>query len=799
MTAIKHDTRHRSAGLRETTFALMLLLFGAGVSAKARGAEGLNTWTPLGPGPIFNGRTVVSGRINIAVSHPTDANVMYVGGDGGVWKTTNYLTTDAGGPTWISLTDNFPSLAISGKSLALYPGNPDMLYAAASGPNGGILKTIDGGSHWEYLFSDVFSAATVSALIIDPTNSNTIYVTVSGTAPSGMPVIGGVYRLHFANTGSTWVNLTSKTAPGSVATDVLIDPTNPKVFYAGLVKATDGSQNGVYRSVDGGETWQLLTNGIYNGSQQVGEWIALAMAPSSPQNVYTTIFQPGNSSTSPKVQRFRTSDSGNSWSMLSLPPAGNDPPQDYRSWHVVLGVDPHSPNIVYANAKEPQFVASTDSGQTWRRLFTGRQFSNCGCIEDVVNAYFDSTGALAYVGDRGIQRVAAPLIPNPTIVSKQGNLGNFLFYNVTLDPRNPQRGFGVSQDQLKVVQFNGEPRWTYASTGTEVGKVLIDPHDPAIVYNLASLQTTFVTRSTDGGSQWTAASNGIDTNEFSLSEQYNQDAYNAFALDEHRPSRLVLGGESVWQTLNGGANWTQISPVLSPTGGSGGGSPTPTPTATPTPANITAVAIAPSQPDTIYAATADGRFWATFDGGITWPERDQGLPVASGNEALDIVIDPAHRNHVFIQMAPSKAAQSRAQTVPVGGAVQGRVWMTNDGGSSWTSLDSGIPTNLLVMSLAVDWRFRPPILYAGTTRGVFFSTDLGMSWALFGQGLPSTIVRGLQILPRHGMLVAATFGRGIYQTQLATPSPTATPASTSSPTPRPHPSARPRLTPAPRP
>ena len=138
-----------------------------------------------------------------------------------------------------------------------------------------------------------------------------------------MPVIGGVYRLHFANTGSTWVNLTSETAPGSVATDVLIDPNNPKVFYAGLVKATDGSQNGVYKSVDGGESWQLLTNGIYNGSQHVGEWIALAMAPSSPQTVYTAIFQPGNSSTSPKLQRFRTSDSGNSWSMLSLPPAGN--------------------------------------------------------------------------------------------------------------------------------------------------------------------------------------------------------------------------------------------------------------------------------------------------------------------------------------------------------------------------------------------------------------------------------------------------------------------------------------------
>jgi photosystem II stability/assembly factor-like uncharacterized protein len=735
LTAVKHDTRRGGARLWKSTVALMLLLFGAGVSAKAWGAEGLQTWRPLGPGPIFNGTTVVSGRIDIAVSHPTDANVMYVGGTGGVWKTTNYLTMRAPGPTWVPLTDNFPSLDIFGKTLALYQGNPDILYAAAAGPNGGILKTVDGGAHWEYLLNDVFSAGLFGALIINPTDSNTVYVAVKGTAPGGTPVAGGVYRLNFTNTGSTSVNLTSEVAPGSVATDVIIDPSNPLVLYAGLVNATDKNKDGVYKSVDGGESWQLLTNGLF-----IGEWIALAMAPSSPQTVYTTIFQPGNTSTNPSLQRFLTTDAGNSWSALTLPPAGTfGTQQDYRSWHVVLGVDPSAPNVVYANAHEPYFVASTDSGQTWRTLFLQ---------EDPVNAYFDSTGALAYVGDRGIQRSVAPLEPNPTFVSKQGNLGNFLFYNVTLDPRDPRRGFGVSQDQGKLVQFTGEPTWTYASTGTEVGKVLIDPLDPDVVYNLASRQTTFVTRSTDGGSQWTPAHNGIDPSEFPVSEQFNQDAYNAFALDEHRPSpsRLVLGGQSVWQTLDRGANWTRISPVLSPKGGSGGG-----------PASITAIAIAPSQQKTLYAATEDRRFFATFDGGTNWRERDLRLPVGQGNETLDIVVDPANPSRVFIQT--------------IGNAAHGRIWMTNSGGVFWIKLDRGIPTNLAVMSLAVDWRFRQPTLYAGTERGVFFSTDLGTNWALFGQGLPRTVVHGLQILPTNGMLVAATFGRGVYQIPLPIPRP----------------------------
>ena len=732
--------------MNKAAVGLMLLLLGAAAFPDTRSGERSAIWTPLGPAGLrnvtTNGPPVVSGRVDVAVSDPMDANVIYVGagsggsnvvGGGGVWKTTNYLTADPAGPTWVPLTDDFPSFSIFGKSLALYPGNPDILYAAASGPNGGVLKTVDGGTHWEYLFSDLFSGALFSALVIHPTDPNTIYVGVRGIAAGGPALEGGVYRLTFTDSGSTWRNLTSEVAPGSVATDVLIDPTDSLVLYVGLVRATDANKNGVYRSTDGGESWQLLTNGLLSGSQ-VGEWIALAMAPSSPQTVYTTIFKPDNSSSNPSLERFLTTNAGATWSMLHPPPMANGK-QDYRSWHVVLGVDPKAPNVVYANATEPFFIRSTDFGQTWATLYR---------CEDPVNAYFDSTGALALVGDRGIQRAVAPsdCVPedtccSPAFVSRQGNLGNFLFYNVTLDPRNLRRGFGVGQDQLYLAKFTGAPRWTYVQgIGFEFGKALIDPHDPSIVYSLAPLRQTFVTRSTDGGTQWTDISNGIDRSEFD-GTGFREATSNAIALDEHQPSRLVLGGQRVWQTLDRGENWTQMGRVLSPG------------------ASITAIAIAQSQRDTVYAATEDGRFFATFDGGSNWVERDQGLPLGSANLTLDIVIDPAHPNHVFIQTS--------------GLAAQGRVWMTNDGGSSWSRLDAGIPTNLLVLSLAVDWRFRHPILYAGTSRGVFFSTDAGMNWSLFGQGLPCTMVLGFQILPKNGMLVAATFGRGVYQIPLAIP------------------------------
>jgi len=735
--------------MRKATVALMLLMFEAGALA-ASGAEGSQTWRPIGPAPISTGFanfTVASGRVDVAVSDPTNPNVMYIGagaggggGGGGVWKTSNYLTADAGGPTWVPLTDDFPSLSIFGKSLALYRDNPDILYAAAGGPNGGILKTVDGGAQWDYLLSDVFTSALFSALVIHSTDPNTVYVAVRGSVEGATPIAGGVYRLTFANTGASAVNLTAGVAPGSVATDVLIDPTNPLVLYAGLVRARDSTNNGVYQSTDGGKHWQLLTNGLLSGSQ-VGEWIALAMAPSAPQTVYTTIFKPENSPAFGVLRRFVTTDAGNSWSMMNQPlvdNTGQPTKSDFRFWHVVLGVDPSAPNVVYVNAKEPFFMRSTDFGQTWATLYR---------CEDPVNAYFDSTGALAYVGDRGIQRAVAPsdcppqdACCSPAFVCKQGNLGNFLFYNVTLDPSDPHRGFGVSQDQIDIAKFTGEPTWTYVidsghGIGAEVGKVLIDPQDSDVVYNRSPLPPngTFVKRSTDGGITWVAISNGIDMSEFSTALP-TQAPNNAFALDEHRPSRLVLGGQRVWQTLDRGANWTPMNPLPSPT------------------ATITAVAIAPSRGETLYAATEDGRFFATNDDGTTWLERDQGLPLGSGNQTQDIIIDPADPNRVFIQTN--------------GLTTNGRVWTTNDGGSSWTKLDADLPPNLLVFSLAVDWRFHRPTLYAGTTRGVFFSTDSGRHWAPFGQGLPRTIVYGLQLMPRNGLLVAATFGRGVYQIRL---------------------------------
>jgi hypothetical protein len=218
--------------------------------------------------------------------------------------------------------------------------------------------------------------------------------------------------------------------------------------------------------------------------------------------------------------------------------------------------------------------------------------------------------------------------------------------------------------------------------------------------------------------------------------------YNALALDPSNGQHLVLGGTQVWQTTDGAGSWSAISPVLSQAGG--------------TPVNIAAVAVAASNSNVIYAGTQDGKVFVTTDGGALWSERDGSLPVTAAQVALDFEIDPTNPSCAFAVLTGT-------------GAATGGVWMTTDGGQTWTNITGTINADIEVWDLAADWRSTPPVLYLGSDNGVLVSTDLGGAWMPFGEGLPNTTVRRLAFLPANNLLVAATFGRGAFQTTVSPP------------------------------
>jgi photosystem II stability/assembly factor-like uncharacterized protein len=727
-------------------FRFILALLVLAVTAAAAGAPTMrpHNWTFLGPAPVFDGSTRFSGRIDVAVPDPLNPNVMYAGAGagggtagGGIWMTSNWLS---GNPVWQPLTDRLPSLSIFSKSLTLFPSpRGAILYAAAQGPNGGIMRSTDGGRHWKYLAQNIFNGSLFGAIVVSPADSGTVYVAAGGNGTHGL------YKSIDA--GVNWSNVTNSSIGLGNATDVVIDPNNPSVLYTGIINgsAPGATNGGIYKSTDAGQSWAPMTLALPAGFA-IGDFIALRMAPSNSNYVYATVFGSQNATKNPQLQRLRTIDGGASWQLLTLPNAkvpsmcGTTPNnmQDYRYWHVVLAVDPGNPDVVYANACEPTFVVSQDGGSSWTELPT---------VDDVVNVFFDDSGNLVLVGDRGIHLSSNPLSMNPTFTSMQGNLGNFLIHTLALDALNLSMVDAVVQDQLSGLQYSGSTTWNYLSAGYEVGRFLINPANDNLAYTWGfDGKAIFLKRSENGGQTWMAEMFGLNIGDFEAED--TQTPYNAFVLAPDNPALLVLGGQHVWEALDQGPsqplNWSMLP--AAPSAGN----------------QITAIAVAPgTNAQTIYAGTEGNRFFSTTNAGASWNNIS---PQPSITDAITtaIVIDPQNPQRLFINTAAASAESWDLNgTTPT---VPGRMWMTINGGASWSNIDGNLPANLAVHTLAADFNFHTPALFAGTDRGVFWSRNLGGNWTILKNGLPNVMIDDMAFLPHSGVLAAGTFGRGVWET-----------------------------------
>jgi hypothetical protein len=677
-------------------------------------------WTPIGPAPVasnFNA-PIVAGRVEVAAADPSNPNVMYVGGnDGGVWKTTDWLDP---APVWTPLTDFQSSLNIGDKGLAVAPSNPQIVYASVGYPRGGVLKSTDGGATWTlFSISQAFFGG-LGAVVVDPTNANTVYL-----ANRDNDNTGGVWKS--INGGVSWRNVTGGYHIGGVS-DVVIDPTNPAILYAGFVSeppfgsgSPTEASNGIWKSADGGNTWNQLTSILPAGTTIQGDMIRLALAPSASGTVYASVFtKPLADGNLPTM--YRTTDGGAHWSLLTQPPT-----QEWRSFHAVLNVDPHNAQTVYVNG-DGTVYQSTDGGGTWTAIYG----------EDPVQVSFDKQGALVLVGDRGIYRWTGA---GTAFANKQGNLQITEFYNIALDPHDPSTVFGISQDHFKSIKYTGTLGWAYTNTGQELGRILVDPSDSKTVYNYdvfgpGSGAITgagqFFIRSDDGGATWTQKITGLDTSGYT---DYFTDksVQNAFAIDPINTHRLLVGDKQVFESTDRADHWAALpnSPALA----SG--------------VVIQALAIARSQGSTVYAGTSDGKLFLTQnDGASVWMERDAGLPNYGVNT---IRVDPANPLHAFV-------------TLNFTG-----VWMTTDGGASWTNQTGDLGLDLRTETLAVDWRYSTPVLYVGTLRGVYRSLNQGTNWTPFGQGMPNTSVSDLEFAPGLDLLAAGTYGRGAFEITVVGP------------------------------
>jgi photosystem II stability/assembly factor-like uncharacterized protein len=679
----------------------------------------------------------VTGRIQAAAPDPTNPDILYTAGDnGGVWKTTNSIHSS---PSWVPLTDDKESLWFAGgyHPLIVHPSNNDLILGVVSGAGAGILLSDDSGQTWQFLGNNTFEGAEIGSIQVHQTNTNIFYLSVGR---AGLWAVPGVYESTDA--GVTWNRLTGL-LDGRVS-DVIVAKFNSNVLYAAVAGNSGAltSNNGIYRSSNGGATWQQV-NGLPSASTLSNGWVRLESG--STQGIIYVVALTVDVNNDLIVRRFKTTNDGTTWSELEE----SSQAYEKRSWHLLLGVDPVDDNHIFVNDLYTLYE-SDDGGSNWSRVDVikpggGQPSTDLG--RDWVNISFDANGDAVVTADQGIYRYSKDKKWSSVIGDLQVNQ----FYTITPDLQSLNTLYAVGQDDYHALKFSGSDQWDFmvGSIG-ECGKVLVDPGNSDLLYAYNPLDIdNFVKRSNDAGNTWTTLQG---SKQWRKKEDYDL-AYltqKSFVIDPSNPSRLLLGTITVHEITNASSNnptWKQISGILSPSNNT-------------IYQYITSLAVADSDGDTIYAATNDGHLWATFNNGAQWDNYDNGL--------FGIAYGPV----IALSINPTKSMQGFAVTRGTGGR---SVWMFQImliGTPShfnkypiWSNITGNLPNNLAVWSILVDWQAQTPFLYIGTDRGVYYSDDLGNNWKKFGRGLPNTAISDLSYFSSKNILVAGTFGRGAWKTK----------------------------------
>lgn len=710
-----------------------------------------SSWTFIGPGALNTGGSngVVSGRIAGIAAHPTDSNTIYIAAaGGGVWKTTN------GGTTWTSLTDAQTTLSMG--AIAMAPSNSSVLYAGTGESNNsldcnygrGILVSTDAGATWTLrtgpggLFSS--RRVTVSKIDVHPTDPNTAYAAVADLGNNGIVTAGTTGIFKTTDGGVTWTNMTAAVGIDSTWpwTDVVIDRTSPTTIFAAHGYYGGDVANGVYKSIDGGATWSLLTNGPTGSGE--GRY-AIALAASNHSVLYVTTTNPNTS----QIHRvMRSDDGGSTFTDLT---GGTPNFVSAQGWYdLILTVDPTNSAIVYlaGSAGNNSMLRSGDSGATWTDIHTG--VTGVSPHADHHAFTFDAAGKLLDGDDGGIYRLDVASGPgSPAWSNHNGDLGTIQFQGVGINPINSNSAIGGSQDNGTEI-YTGTVLWS-ETDGGDGGVAKFNPTTPTTAYHQipnGSAGTAFFRVSTNSGTTWTTQTTAISA------DVNNQQFYAPFVVDPGNGSRVLYGTDKVWETTNQGSSWANISAV-----NVGGWNPTD--------GFVNAIGVAPSDTNTIYAAVHPGGFgptdiFVTTNHGSTWTQRN--LPISG--MVQDIQVDPSSNMIAYAAIA----------SFTTGG---GNVYQTTNGGATWTNISGNLPS-APVWSLQIDKA--AGALYAGADDGVYVTSNGGTTWSRLGSGLPNAQVYQIHFDSNLKILAAGTHGRSMWEISTTGSTPTPTPTGTPSPT-----------------
>ena len=678
------------------------------------------SWRPIGP--------IRGGRTRALAGVPSQPNVFYIGAvNGGVWKTNDY------GRTWNPIFDHEDSGSIG--AIAVAPSNPSIVYVASGeglqrpdlSTGDGIYKSENSGRTWRHL--GLRDGQQIAHLAIDPVNADRLLVAVLGH-PYGPNEERGVYLSE--DGGGSFSKVLYKDE-NTGANDVEIDPKNPLICYAALWEARQGpwensawsgTAGGIFKSADGGHTWNRLTDGLPEGVIQAN----IAIAASNPSRLYASV------ATQHGVGIYRSDDAGAHWAVITSDPrpaqriGGGDLP--------VPAVDPQNPDVVYSASTVTW--KSVDGGKTWNGL------RGAPGGDDYQSIWINPTNSNVFliVSDQG----AIVTVNGGETWSSWFNQSTAQMYHAAADNAFPYRVCGGQQESGSacVASRGNDGEITFRDwhpVGVEeYGYVAPDPLDPDLVYGGK------VTRY-DRRTGQTAEVGPKPLRDLSYRALRTQPVLFS-PIDPHT---LYFAANTIWKTQDGGRHWQQISPDLSRKTWEIPPSVEKyrdTPTAKPTQRGVVyALAPSPLELARLWAGTDDGLIHLTTDGGLHWKDV---TPPQLKPFAKVSIIDAGHfdKNTAYAAIDTFRLDDLRPH-----------ILRTHDSGHTWTEIVSGIPDGAPVNVVRED-PLRRGLLFAGTERAAYVSLDDGDHWMPLRLNMPATSIRDLIV--KDDDLIAATHGRGFW-------------------------------------
>lgn len=685
-------------------------------------------WRNIGP--------TRGGRSNAVTGVPGNPLLYYMGSTGGgIWK------TEDAGISWKNISDGFFRTGSVG-AIAVAPSDPNILYVGMgehavrgvmTSAGDGIYKSLDGGKSWKH--TGLPASQHIAGIRIHPTNPDLVYVAVQG-ALYGPSADRGIYRS--ADGGLSWkkIHFVNELTGCS---DLSMDPSNPRILYAGMwehqrkpwVVISGGQGSGFFKSTDGGDSWQKLTDGL---PSQMGK-TAISVSPANPSRVYALLEAEGD-----KGGVYRSEDGGLKWSQVN-----KNRVTVARAWYYInIFADPKNPDKVYVlNAPT---LKSIDGGKS----FSNIEVPHGDCHNLWINP--DNPDNMIEANDGG----ACISFNGGQSWSSQENQPTAQFYRVITDNRFPYFVYGGQQDNTTVAIASrtasariGMKDW-YEVAGGESAFIAFDPNQPDKVF-AGSYQGNI--------DAWDATTRiekdvmsypfiGLAVKPADARYRFNWNA--PIVADPHRPGVIYHAGNVVFRTDNNGQSWTVISQDLTRNDKSkqgDGGTPFTNEGAGGEVYNtISYLACSPLRKGEIWAGTDCGLVHMSTDDGSSW----QNITPTGLGEALvnSIELSPHEPGTAYLAVTRYKFNDPS----PL-------VYFTRDYGKSWSLRVKGISTGDFVRVVRED-PIRKGLLYAGTETGMYISFNGGEHWQRWKTNLPAVAITDLTI--RNNDLVAATSGRAFW-------------------------------------